>query len=176
MMAAVFSENASVLGYVVSARRDGRGVFFDERCVISVRNEADVLAVLVVRTLKPGVLRDLAYLRLCVDSERKSQPAELLLRQIPENVALILRGIERLLQNERIAALFRPRVMSGGAKLRAVTVREREHFGKLDRFVAENARVRGLAREISADERLNDAFSEIFPLVNGEMLGADLRA
>ena len=66
--------------------------------------------------------------------------------------------------------------MSGGAKLRAVTVREREHFGKLDRFVAENARVRGLAREISADERLNDAFSEIFPLVNGEMLGADLRA
>lgn len=135
-MSAVSAENASVLGYVVPARRDGSGVFFDERSVISVRNEADVLAVLTVRALKSGAIRNLAYLRFCVDSERKFQPAELLLRKIPKDVALILCRIERLLQNERITALFRPRVMPGGSKLRAVTVREGEHFGEFDLFVA----------------------------------------
>src|SRR5204863_9556637 len=94
-------------------RRDPRLVLDDRGVAVGLRHEADLVRLLLARDRETAHLRDIAHLRLGQLAEREERFRELRLRQLEEEVGLILREIARLPQLVTVAILHDPRVVAG---------------------------------------------------------------
>ena len=83
------------------ARRDAGLALDDRRVAILLRHEADLVRLLLSRHRQPASSAIVAHLRLRQLAEGKQRVAKLLLRQLEEEVRLVLRQMQRLAQLER---------------------------------------------------------------------------
>src|SRR5690348_190328 len=101
------------------ARGDARFPLDDGGITVLLRHEADLVRLLLARDRQSALLRDVADLRLRQIAERKERVAQLILRQLEEEVRLVLRQIASLAQLELAIPRRQARVMAGGNFLRA---------------------------------------------------------
>ncbi len=153
-------------------------VGIDERRVIAIWDETDLLAVGLGGHRQTQLARQLAHLRLGVSAQRKIRARQLMLLQAEEKIGLIL-GVVRA-----PAHLIAPapvvkadaRVVTGGDVRRAHALGHIQELIELDEIVAERARNGRAAGQIIVDERLDhllfEAGLEVDHVIgDAEMLG-----
>ena len=113
----------------------------DERGVVAVGDEADLLAVRLVRHLQPEPPRLRRAPRgLVSDADRKHAARELILRQREQEVRLVLVAVGAALQQPAaVGALLDARVVAGGHVLGAEAARAIEQRRELQVAVAVRA-------------------------------------
>src|SRR6185503_2923539 len=124
-------------------------------------DEADVLALPLVRYRELEAPRDRTDLVLREISHRKERLPERVLREAPENVGLILRVILRAEERRYAVRLHAPaRVVAGRHELAVEPLRRAEELPELEPVVALDAGVRGAPREVLPHEILDDVLPE----------------
>ena len=138
------------------------------------RNEADVLAVLLVGDRQAESAGQLAGLRLAALAERKPQGIKLLGRGREQEIALVALAVAGAV--ERAAAARQParsHVMAGRQHLGAELARGRQQIAELDRLVAFHARHRRFARHVAVGEAVDHRLLEAALVVEHVMGNAD---
>src|SRR5215468_9498821 len=146
----------------------------DDVGVAAGRNEADVLAVLLVGDLKAKAARQLAHLRLVHVAERETQEVELLARGREQKIALVAIGIGCTMQRARSGGqAARGDIMTGGKRSSAEVARGFQQIAELDRAVALDARHRRLAMRVALGEIIDHGLAETAFVVQHVMRNAD---
>ena len=118
---------------------------------VAVGDEADVVAVRLVRDREPAPRRLGADLGLGRVAEREHGAGELIRGEHGQHVGLVLAGIRGPVQDP----VGNARVVAGADRVEAERHRAVEHRGELDLLVAAQARVRGAAGGVLGDEILH---------------------
>lgn len=183
MHAAMLAENFAALIDNLALRCLLRNALFpevgvDKPGVVTVRHEADFLAVPLLGNRQTEFPRQFANLRLRHPPERKQRPRQLRLRQAEQEIGLVLGLIDRAAQFEPPGGpvLLNAGVMPGRDLLRPNALCHREKLIELHEVVAECARDGRSTGQILVDERLDYLLLE--PLLevdhvigNAQMLG-----
>ena len=143
--------------------------------VAPVGHEADVLAVGLLRHVKPEGGGHRAHLVLGESAKREAHEVELLLGGGVKEVALVAAHVVGREQAAVAAAVERPRhrVVSGGERGGPQRPRLRQKIGELHRLVALDARHGRFAGEVAVGETVDDAFAEPALVVEDEMRDAE---
>ena len=134
----------------------------DERRVVAVGDEADLLAIGLGGHRQSQLARQLAHLRLGVAAERKIRSRQLLLLQAEEKIGLILRTVRATAHLIAAGCIVEAdaRVMASGDARCAHALGQIEELIELDEVVAERAGDGRAARQIIVDKRLDDLLFE----------------
>ncbi len=140
----------------------------DELFVISAGNKTNFLRVWLLRKRQSLLLRQLAHFGLAHSAQRKQRSAQLLLRKTEQEVRLILRGINRTLQQPAPtnSILFDSRVMSSCQHFGADLSRSNQQLIELKVIVAETARNRCSSRKVFLHKWTNYVVLETLLLVH----------
>ena len=105
----------SVFVNKIAGRIAFSGVLLHEADVIAVGHETDVLTVMLARVAEALLFRHLAYLCLAVCAERKDRVRELMLREVVEDITLILALVHAFFQDIPAGVLIalNARIVSG---------------------------------------------------------------
>ncbi len=125
---------------------------------LAARDEADLLALRLVRDGQPELARVLADLGLGDSAERKDDARQTLSVEVIEHVRLVLGGIDRRVQ---LTAVEDPGVVAGREAVEAELEDARQHEVEAHEGVAPHARIGRAAREIRLVERLDHALAEL---------------
>ena len=106
------------------------------------------------------VKSNLSHLCLGEASQRKYRAAEILLRQHPEEISLVLMGVHRCLEIHVSAVLGNLRIMPCGDIVTAVLLRRLHEFAPLNVRIAHDTRVRRATTSILAHEITNHMLTE----------------
>ena len=136
-------------------------------------DEADARGVLLRPRRYPFALRDRAHLALRDPAQRKQHGRQLLLRQLMQEIGLVLRPVERLQELDARAGAARPRVVAGGDVIGAERARMVEERAELDLAVAEHVGVRRAAGRVLAQEAREHALAVFGGEVDRLELDAD---
>ena len=113
-------EHLAVLVYEIARGVGSPRRFRNECSIISVGHKANVLAVALVRVDQPMLLGNRACLGFGYATEGEERMRELLLRQLPEKISLILGRVSRFFQQiSAVFGLLDPCVMSRGNVIKA---------------------------------------------------------
>ena len=126
----------------------------DERGVVAVGHEANLLAVALSRHREAHLAGHLAHPRLPVLAQREQRPRQLLLRQTPQKIGLIARFVHRAIEQMPAGTLVEPqaRVMARRDPHRAERGGHLQELIELDEVVAQRARNRRAPRQILVNE------------------------
>ncbi len=129
----------------------------DERRVVAVRNETDLLAVRLRRGRNPQLAGQFAYCGLLKTAQRKQRAGKLLLLQAEKKIGLVLGAIRAAphLPSPAVGIPRDPRVVPRCYALRAHAFRHFKKLVELDEVVAQRARNRRTPGKILLDERLH---------------------
>ncbi len=134
----------------------------EQRAVVAERDEADLLALRLVRRRQLELGRDLPHLRLRQVAEREARACQLVLVEHPQEVGLVLVGIGGAQEAPAAVAVLEPRVVAGGDRIGSVGGQAAvQQLVELDVLVARLARVRRGAVEVGVDEGVDHAFAEL---------------
>src|SRR6185503_1698631 len=125
-------------------------------------DEADVLALALVRRRQAQRARLLAHLGLRAVAQREERSAEGLLGEPPEDVGLVLGLVRRPLEGRpalRVGAA--PRVVSGRDEIAIELARAAHQLPELEPVVALHAGIGSAAREVFPDEVLDHVRLEV---------------
>src|SRR6185437_7381634 len=132
----------------------------DDLGVGTLRHEADVLAIGLLRDRQGEVPGERAGLVLLQPAERKAQEVELVAGRAVEEIALVARGVGGAVQLRPVGAGDPPRVMPGRQGAGAEVPGGAEKVAKLDPLVAADARDRRLAAAVALGEILDHRLAE----------------
>ena len=147
----------------IDDRTAGIGIgpqFLDQRRIIAVGDEADILAVGFARYAEAEFRRQFAHARLGQAAERKAQIIELRLRRREQEIALVARRIGSAVQLSPARPHHPADIMAGRQAIRAEIARGGEQIGEFRPHVALNARDRGATRQIFVGEAIDHRFAE----------------
>src|SRR5262245_58696462 len=132
----------------------GRRLPLDESGVVAIRNEADLLALGLVRRGKLPLRCEAPYVLLGQAADREDRRRELLLREAEQEVRLVLASVESPQEplTARGGIVVLARVVSGRDVLDAEGSRARQQALELDLGIAPRARQGSAPLEIVADE------------------------
>src|SRR5262249_39052055 len=135
--------------------------------VVAVGNEADLLALGLLRGGEPERARALAHLGLGHRAERKVRGAELRLREPEQEVGLVLVGIDRAPQPAQpgLWVAIDARVVPRGHRAGAEYLRALEQVLELEALIARHARDWRASREIGARELIDHLALEALAVV-----------
>ena len=150
---------------------------------LAARDEADLLALGLVRDGQAELACVLAHLGLGHPAKRKDDARKPLAVQVVEHVRLALRRIDRRVKLWTGRAMNDPRVMSGGEPVKPELEHPPKHQVETDEGVAPQARIRRPTRQVRLVERLDHTLAELqlqVPAVirnveDGRYAGADER-
>ena len=91
----------------------------NDRCIVTLRHEANILTVRLVRNNEPQFLRNRPHLRLGHSTQWKAQIRELLDRGCEKEVTLVARRIERTVQFRTRRSIYPSDIMAGREAIRA---------------------------------------------------------
>src|SRR4051812_16595533 len=150
MYPGVLSEDTAILAHNLTLHLTGLNsllleVGINERRIVAVRNEADLLTIALVRRRQTELVSERADLSLVEAAERKQRAGHLLLLQTEEEVCLVLGVIDALshLVAAGVRVLRDLRIVPCGNLLRANARGHVEKLVELDEVVAQGARDRG---------------------------------
>ena len=147
----------------------------DRGVAVGLRHEADLVRLLLARHVQPCLLGHVAHLGLGHLAEGEERAAELLLRQLEEEVRLILRQVQRLAQLEAaVGVAGDARVVARGDFLRADGARLLVKEIELHVRVAEHARTRREAAQVRLHERRDHLLVKILLEVEREVRDVQL--
>ena len=154
---------------------DGAGgadgaVRFEKGIVVAVGDEADLVAVGLLRDGEIELARQRADSRLVERTDREERVRELILRQREEKIRLILRGIDAALEQVLPAGLLDASVVAGRHQACAKPLGARGERGELQIAVAVHARNRRAAAGVLAHEVRHDGLVEL-PLEIDDVVG-----
>ena len=156
------------------ARGGGFGAqFLDQAGVIAVGDEADVLAVGLVRDHQPGLFGQPAHLALGQVAEREAQEIELVGGGAVEEIALVARGVAALPQFDAAFALDAADIMARCQAIGAKLAREGDQVDELDPLVAQRTGHRGAPRGIFVGELVDHPGAEAAFIVEHIMRDAE---
>ena len=128
---------------------------------VAVADEADVVAVGLLRHGEAAPLRLDADVLLAGVAEREERVRELLLVEHAEHVGLVLAHVHRAVHlDQAVVAGAQLGVVTGGHRVEAEGERALEHGGELDLLVAAQARVGGAAGGVLRHEVLDHVLVE----------------
>ena len=139
------------------------GVIFDKFDIISVRDKADILAVMFIGINKFQNSGNFPHLCLPQFSQRKLRVRQLILCEGVQDIALILGGIHRLLQQPAACGFLslNPRIMACHNIIVAVLMRKFHQLVELHVTITVDTRIGCPAFLVDADKLLNDLFIEV---------------
>ena len=139
------------------------GILFHKLDIVPVRNEANVLTVVLPGVAESQLFRDLSHFLFHFAAQRKLYVAKLVLCQHIQHIALILAVIQRFFQ--KIPAghfvIFNEGIVSGGHILQSLLFGKAKQFIELHIPVTINAWIRCPARLICSDELSDDLVPEV---------------
>ena len=138
----------------------------------ALADEADLLALRLLRHRQAEIARELPHLRLGQVAERELDEVELLLRQGVEDVALVLAGVDRAEEPVRRAPLD-PGVVTGRQAIGAEQLRAVDEVAELDVAVALQAGIRRPPGGVLVDEAVDDRLAELGFHIDGVERNAD---
>src|SRR6185503_20004807 len=145
----------------VASLRRARFQPFDNVGVVASRDEADVLAVVLVGNCEPEAARKLTGLGLGPLPKREAQNVKLLARRAEKEVALVSFLIARAVERPAPAGhRTRGNIVTGREHVGAKLARRDQQVVELDRHVAFDARNRRLAMNIALGETIDHGFLE----------------
>ena len=147
---AVQVQKRAGLGFLAGARGD-------DRRVVAVGDKADVLAVVLAGVAEAGFGGDLPRVGLAEGAEGEFDAGELLLRQVVEDVALVLGLVEGLFEDVLLPCPLDAGVVAGGDIAAAQDIGALKELVKFQIAVAVDAGVGGDAVLIGVDEAVDDA-------------------
>ena len=150
---AVQVQERAGLGFLAGARGD------DLR-VVAVGDEADVLAVVLAGVAEAGFGGDLPRVGLAEGAEGEFDAGELLLRQVVEDVALVLGLVEGLFEDVLLPCPLDAGVVAGGDIAAAQDIGALKELVEFQIAVAVDAGVGGDAVLVGVDEAVDDAGGE----------------
>ena len=133
------------------------------------REEAEVLALGLVRHRQVRGAGSLAHVRLGELAEREPEALELVRAQAGEHVCLVLRGVGRGAEERAVGVAGDARVVAGGEAGGAQLLREREHGVEADVAVAAHARVRRAPGLVLADVVVDHLLLEVRARIESDM-------
>ena len=134
----------------------------EQRAVVAERDEADLLALRLVRRRQLELGRDPPDLRLGQVAEREARASQLLLVEHPQEVGLVLVGIRGAEEAPAAVAVLEARVVAGGDRIGSIGGQAAvQQLVELDVLVARLARVGRCAVEIGINERVDHALAEL---------------
>ena len=157
----MFAEHATVFVNELAVRIVSARKRANKRGIITVRHEADILAVRLIGVMEAELTRKLARMRFCHASERKQRMPQFVLRHRIEHVALVFRQVNRLFQQESAVFLLYAGIVTRNCIFAAQLFRAAKQAVKFQIPVAVYAGVRGRAALISLDESAHDPLLEI---------------
>ena len=158
---------------VAAFRRAGLQALDDVR-VMSLRHEADVLAVVLVGDGQLEFARQLARLCLCQLAERKAEQFKLLAGRAEQEIALVAILVARAEEPTAAAGQDARRdVVTRRQNLRTEFARGVQEIVKFDRHVAVDAGDRRLAFDIALRETVDHRFLEAALVIEHVMRDAD---
>ena len=140
-----------------------------EVAIVPPAEEAGLLALPAARRGNAGRRRFGSSFVLGLLAEREPDPVEQPRVESGEHVCLVLLEIAGARQEGAAAVLDDPRVVAGRKARCPGALGEREQLGEAKAAVAANARVRGLAPRITADERSHDRPAKLIAEVECHM-------
>ncbi len=148
----------------------------DDVGIFALRDEADVLAVLLGGDGEAHGLGCLAHLRLGKPAQREAQEVDLRLGGGEEEIALVAVGVDRPVERAVGAIGLAADVVARRQCVRAELARGRQQVGELDGLVARHAGDGRLAGDIALREGVDHGFLETLLVVkhvmgNAERLG-----
>jgi len=145
----------------VASLRRARLQPFDNVGVVAGRDEADVLAVVLVGNCEPEAARKLTGLGLGPLPKREAQNVKLLARRAEKEIALVAFLIARAVERPAPAGQrTRGNIVTGREHVGAKLARRDQQVVELDRHVAFDARNRRLAMNIALGETIDHGFLE----------------
>ena len=134
----------------------------DKGSVIAVRDKADILAIRLLRIDKTMLHCNGAYLVLAQIPQREQHMRKLLLRELIEDIGLILPLIRRLFEKPApgLPVPLHTGVMPGGHRVKSAGKRLIQQRAKFDRPVTIDAGIRRVPRAVFADKTVNHLFAE----------------
>src|ERR1044072_2413814 len=123
-------------------------------------DEADLHALALVGNDQAGVARDLAHFGLRALAEREARAGELCLRELEEEVALVLRLVDAAVELWPCRPFDDARVVAGGHRVGADRASAREQRIELDEGVATHAGAGRGPRAVVLDEGDDDVAAE----------------
>ena len=145
---------------VVAGLRRAGAQLLDDRGVIAVGHEADVLAVGLGGDRKPHLLRDLANVALDLGPERKHQLGELRLRRREQEIALVACRIGTAVEHRTTRTIAPFDVMPRRERIGVEIPRGLEKVEELHVLVAGNAGNWGFAGRIAVGKGGDHLFPE----------------
>ena len=135
----------------------------DKACIIAVRNEADVLTVMLPGVDEALLFRDFPDLLFGKGPQGKQRPSKLILGKRIKEVALVFRKVQGFFQQP--ASPYRielhPGVMACSDRMQPSILRGVQEASEFQAAVAFKAGIRGPALLISADKGVYHVFPEI---------------
>ena len=144
-----------------------RGASAHQLIVAARWNEAQLLALTLAGTGQAQAFRLAPDLVLLAVSEGKVEPAQLVLVEHVQEVALVLRGIAGAVQAQHAVLAPDPGVVPRRYAFRSELVCKMKQFLHLHAAVAAHTGARGLAVEVALDEGADDLALELAPAVEG---------
>ena len=147
----------------------GQTTASEKGAVVVTGQEARLLALAPVRDREPCALRLRPRGLLVLGAEREPDAIEPPGIELREHVRLILRLVERAVEQQPAPVLERARVMAGREAVAAGPGREREQLAEAEAAVAGDARIRRLTARVAVHERGDDRPPERFPQVERDV-------
>ena len=110
--------------------------------IVTIRDKADLLAVRLVVTGKPGLFGNPADLILRQPGKREMEPSQLFLGQAAEHIGLIPRLIFSRRQQHPVPISAKTGIVTGRNHRKTVSVRRCHQSFELDQRIADDAGVR----------------------------------
>jgi len=146
------AEHGAVEVHDLARPRRLRAQLLDQPGVGPVRDEADVLAVRLLRYRQPQAPGQRPHRVLVPGAQREAQEVELRARGGEQEIALVARAIDRAAQFGAGRSLASAHVVAGGQGVGTELARGGQQVAELDRLVAADAGNRRLAAHIGVGE------------------------
>ena len=159
--AAVRADDIAVKVEERAGLRRFSGALDNDLRIITVRHEADVLTVVLAGVDETGFGCDLARVGLMQAAERKFDPRKLLLRQVIQDIALVLRRVDRFFEDIFLPVALDARIVAGRDILAPHDVRTLKKLVELQIAVAVDAGVRRDPVFVGVHKAVDDAGAEL---------------